>query len=103
MKDDYYTNGDWQRERPAPWVVCAAIRKGERIICGARHYDTIMRNQITASEGQDHWRGCEQGFINQYGEFLTRAEARVIANTNSQQSKEKPPHDEEILYSEDLY
>jgi len=57
-----------QFNRPTQLVVCAALRHptNGRIICGARHYDPIMRAQINATEGPAAWKGCDQGFIDQY-------------------------------------
>jgi hypothetical protein len=86
----------------SPFVVCAANRKENRIICGARHYDPIMRAQINASEGADWWKGCEQGFIDQFGRFYTREEALVVAKTNGQ-IKRRVGGDDKELFSESLY
>jgi len=85
MSDYWKDNGI---EKPASRIVCAANRKDGRIITGARHYDKVMREQMIASEGLEWWRSCEQGFINQFGEFLTREEAWVIANANGQIMRE---------------
>ena len=59
-------------------VVCAAIRSSEGyIICGVRHYDYLMRDQL-ANSLQD-WKGpIEQGFVDQRGNFLTREEASSL-------------------------
>lgn len=78
----------WQVNPDLPvYIVCAANRKTEtgRIICGARHCDTIMREQIKAAEGLDYWiGGVEQGFIDQYGRFWNRQEAWIIAEKAGQ-------------------
>jgi hypothetical protein len=50
----------------------------------------------------EEWRGAEQGFIDQYGRFLTREEAYVIAE-KAGQIKYGPEHSRGTLYSEDLY
>ena len=84
-----------------PLVVCAAIRKGERIICGARHFDSVMREQINASEGIAHWRGAEQGFIDQKCQFITREDAWILAEKEGQIRRNVAP--EGTLYSENLY
>lgn len=48
------------------------------------------------------WLGCEDGFIDQFGNFLTREEAYVIAIANNQMRRVF--HDQEgSLYSENLY
>jgi hypothetical protein len=95
----------WQKnnlKKPSPWIVCAAIKKGERIICGPRHYDSIMRQQIQASEGREFWLGAEQGFVNQFGEFLSREEAWFISHQNGQYKRNYQCH-QGRLFSEDLY
>lgn len=83
------------------WVVCAALKKEDRIIAGARHYDKVMRRQIESSEGRRFWLGCEQGFIDQFGDFLTREEAYEIAEKNNQISR--TVSSKGILYSENIY
>jgi len=87
-----------------PFIVCAANRHptNGRIICGARHYDPIMRAQIDASEGYVSWMGCEQGFIDQFGKFYSREEAFIIARDNNQ-IKRRCGGDNECLFSESLY
>lgn len=83
-------------------IVCAAIQKEGRIITGARHYDKIMHQQIAASEGKDFWKAkAEQGFIDQFGDFIDRREAWKIAEKQNQiKRKVSSPG---ILYSENLY
>jgi hypothetical protein len=83
-------------------VVCAALRQGYRIICGPRHFDPVMRQQILASEGTGFWRGSEQGFVNTWGEFLTREEALIVALVNEQRVK-RCGGDDDKLFSENLY
>lgn len=85
-------------------IVCAAMRHQEtgRILVGVRHYCPLMRAQIEASEGVKHWKGkCDQGFVDQYGNFLDRKEAWVIAEKNGQIKREVAPKG--TLYSENLY
>ncbi len=86
-----------------PWVVCAANRHKETglIVCGARHYDSVMRAVMAQLGGWPFWNHCDQGFIDQRGNFLTREEAWVIAEKNGQIIK-KVSRDG-ILYSECLY
>jgi hypothetical protein len=87
-------------------VVCAAnrSRKTERIVCGARHWDDTMRQQALNGSPTltDEWRGAEQGFIDQWGRFMTRKEAWVVAETAGQ-IKYAAPFSKGVLYSEDLY
>lgn len=89
-------------DKPESIIVCAAMRKENRIVCGARHYDAIMREQINHSEGARFWLGCEQGFIDQFGNFLTREDSLVIAKKNNQ-IRRRCGGDETRLYSESLY
>jgi len=92
-------------------IVCAANRsiKSGKIICGARHWDSIMRQQVVfvVSEGgvksmPEEWRGAEQGFIDQYGVWITREEAWKIAKAAGQiiWGADRPDGQ---LFSEDLY
>jgi hypothetical protein len=85
------------------FIVCAAIRSlSGRIICGARHYDPIMRAQIIASEGVEVWRSADQGFIDNFGTFIPRKEAFVIAQVQGQ-LRYRFNGDQGTLYSENLY
>lgn len=82
-------------------VVCAANRKRETglIICGARHWDKIMRAQAKALN--ETFTGWDQGFIDQFGDFITRDEAWVIAKDQKQIFREVSSPGR--LYSENLY
>lgn len=85
-------------------VVCAANRHKMSgiIVCGARHFDSIMRQSIEAMRMECRNGDFEQGFIDQFGQFLTREEAHVIA-TERQQFFRRFDGDERTLYSENLY
>ncbi len=84
------------------YIVCSAIRHPDGdIICGPRHFDTIMVNQIKNGSGKK-WVQSDQGFVNQYGKFLTREEAWVIADRNNQ-IVSRCGGDEGKLFSENLY
>ncbi len=87
-----------------PMIVCAANRHRDTglIICGARHFDPIMRATMHKLGGFPYWGNCDQGFINQRGEFLTREEAYVIALGNGQ-IKRRCGGDNGTLFSENLY
>lgn len=82
-------------------IVCAAIRhkRSGLIIASARHFSPVAVALIESFGGEiGDWADADQGFINQYDEFLTREEARPIA---VKQGKEPElPH---TLFSEDLY
>jgi len=85
-------------------VVCAANRRKDGlIICGARHWDSVMRGQKNAIGGApEDWYDIEDGFIDQFNNFLTREEAWVIALKQRQiiRDEDKTPG---TLYSENLY
>ena len=84
-------------------VVCTAMRnKDGLIICGARHFDPIMRALVSKLGGPDVWRFAEQGFIDQWGTFLTRTEALQIAKA-ARQRRRRCGGDKTALYSENLY
>ncbi len=85
------------------WIVCAAIRHKhfDEIICGPRHYDRTMSQQIQRSVIKG-WVDAEQGFVDQYGVFLTREDAREIAEKNNQIIR-RCGGDSDKLFSENLY
>jgi hypothetical protein len=83
-------------------IVCAAILLDDGVIlCGARHWDSVMRKQMKAM-GNDRYVG-EQGFINQFGEFRTREQALVIVKSNGQPFNAERNGSETELFSEGLY
>ena len=88
-------------------VVCAAIKnhKGE-IICGARHYDEIMRHQLKQvvenNENWDNMQDITQGFIDQWGNFMDRVEAKEVAVAAGQILR-SCGGDSVQLFSENLY
>ena len=88
--------------KPDSWIVCAANKNKSsgRIICGPRHWDNIMRSQKLETEDFGQW---DQGFINQFGEFLTREEAWIIAEKNNQIKKLCFDNQTGYLFSENLY
>ena len=92
---------------PVPVIVCAANRWEGVIVCGARHFDDIMRMQIGAlhqNNKPDYSGDWEQGFIDQWGNFHTREEALVIATEAGQINFRRPKtHPVTKLFSEDLY
>ncbi len=86
------------------WIVCAANRHRDTglIICGARHYDPIMRAVMNATGGFPYWNNSEQGFVDNRYQFLTREKAHVIALNNGQ-IKRRCGGDSDELFSENLY
>lgn len=103
MSDYWKDNGI---EKPQAIVVCAACRYCDLLICGARHWDEVMRNQLEAltNLGSEIKAGnFEQGFINQFGEFLTREEAVPVAKESGQRLRADKDKIGGALFSEDLY
>lgn len=91
-------------EKPQQVVVCAACRKEDITLAGARHFDKVMISQAKAI-GCKHTHDFEEGFIDQFGDFLTREEAMKIALAAGQKVdiKRGCGGDENALYSEGLY
>lgn len=91
------------------YVVCAANKNGLTglIICGARHWDDIMCAAADASGETGDWTDdpWEQGFIDQFGKFLTREEAATIVMANKQKLNGELGGEYQVnyLFSEHLY
>jgi len=96
MMGDYWKDNGI--EKPQQVVVCAAIKVGEIVFCGARHCDRVMREQAHAAGTT--LKSPHQGFIDQFGDFLTRERALEIAKANGQVDKTYSARE---LFSEDLY
>jgi hypothetical protein len=83
---DYWTT--YGITKPPQIVVCAACKYGPVILAGARHFDQVMHTQLREMGGAKVLRAKygreEQGFINQFGEFLNREEAMMIVLENGQ-------------------
>lgn len=85
-------------------VVCAANKSKVtgRIICGARHWDSVMRSHcVVDSKIEYEWKAPDQGFIDQHGVWMDRKEALAVA-TAAGQIKHKHGVST-LLFSEDLY
>lgn len=83
-------------------VVCAACQwEDGLIVTGVRHFCPIMRAQIARMDPKPQTKH-EQGFVDQWGNFMSRDEALTVVKMNKQPLRH--PHDEwETLYSENLY
>lgn len=90
------------RDRTQRRVVCAALRKFDIIVIGARHYDPLMRAHI-AHLGSETWSTAEQGFIDQHGKYMSREEAFEVATAAGQILEKTGYVNKPVLYSEDLY
>lgn len=88
-------------------VVCAAVRaENGDVIVGIRHYSTDMRNQIRNRPDGHRFEnrfGDDQGFVNTWGEYLTREEALVVAIHNGQIFRGTAFTEQGKLDSEALY
>jgi len=100
---DYWT--DSAIEKPQQIIVCAAIRFGSLVLCGARHWDSAMISQVeeigfrvVRDLGDE-----EQGFINQFSEFLTREEAMQVVKESGQPFNIERNRGDSCLFSEGLY
>jgi hypothetical protein len=84
-------------------VVCAANRlEGGVILCGARHWDDVMCAQAEAMgiKGGNE----EQGFIDQFGTFLTREEAmQIVIESGQTFDADRNGGAGSALFSEGLY
>ena len=85
-------------------VVCAAAKTlAGQIVPSARHGDTLMHSLITALGA--NFSRCTQGFIDQYGVFMSRQEAWKVAEA-AWQIRKRVEGDATVggtLYSENLY
>jgi len=100
------------------YVVCAANQYPNGvIIAGARHHDSVMRGTVAVIGGGDWKKGFDilmgedwktegsreiQGFIDQWGNFMSREEAAYIVEANEQPMAE-PGEAHGHLISENLY
>lgn len=81
-------------------VVCAANKWDDLIVLGVRHFCPIMSDmceRLGVSGRVEH----EQGFVDQWGNFMSRKEALLVLKTNGRFIRDDDYLDE--LYSENLY
>jgi hypothetical protein len=90
---------------PRQVVVCAANRsKCGIVVCGARHWDALMHRVVDSIERGGQRLKWEQGFIDQFGTFLTREEAMIVVRESGQPfSEERNGGAGKELFSEGLY
>ena len=85
-------------------VVCAANRRHDgALVCSARHNDPLMHLQKARMGGK--WLPEDQGFIDQWGIFMSRQEAWHVAEAAGQIIRRVGGDDTHggTLYSENLY
>jgi len=97
--EDYWARNNIQK--PQQIVVCAAIRVNDILLCGARHCDKVMRKQAEAIGIS--MKSAEQGFIDQFGDFLTREDAMAVVKENGQPFNINRNGGNTALFSEGLY
>lgn len=81
-------------------VVCAANKWDDLIVLGVRHFCKTMNrtlDRLGIKGSEEH----EQGFVDQWGNFMDRKEALLVLKTNSRWIRDEDYMDE--LYSENLY
>lgn len=91
--------------RPPQRIVCAAmLMKDGSIVVGIRHFSPEMRAIMRLAYGEKdyHLKVAEQGFVDQYGTFISREAAWVIAEREGQIRRPRNGP-EGTLFSEDLY
>lgn len=100
LEDDCYQYITQGYEPVKRKIVTAANlhRKTGVMLVGARHWSPAMIKQVEAMQIDD--KDFEQGFIDQFDQFLTRADAKRIAIKN-----EQPLIGENwnVLFSENLH
>lgn len=91
-------------------VVCAAIRATDgRLVLGIRHYSRDMHEQIAHRDDRlrfQHLHDPDQGFVDQFGIYMTREEAYPVALAAGQLWRPEACGeglDGPKLYSEGLY
>lgn len=86
-------------------VVCAAIMSYDGdIVLGIRHFSPDMRKQLDLRVDKAKFlshNDVQQGFVDQWGNFLTREEAWIIADRQGQIVRDVSTPGE--LFSENLY
>lgn len=83
-------------------VVASACRKGDVVICGVRHFDSVMTSQMRAMQGIK-WADAEQGFVDSRGMFLNRKEAMDLVKESGQPFDIERNSGNEYLFSEGIY
>jgi hypothetical protein len=98
------TRQEYCSERPARFVVCAANKYGDLVFTGVRHFCPVMQVNMQAYDipALRKERGEVQGFIDQFGVFMTREEAAIVAKESGQLAR-YGNHCPTVLFSEDLY
>ena len=97
--DDYWVANGYPI--PVRKIVCAANRVDDVILCGARHWDNVMRSQ--ADKMYLSTTKAEQGFIDQFGNWYDRVEALTLVKLSGQPFHADRNGSTTKLFSEGLY
>lgn len=85
-------------------VVCAACRYGDLILMSPRHWDIPMYALLAHIKvGNKIPLKSEQGFVDNWGNFMTREEAYVVAEARGQIKYPEHGTGNGVLFSEMLY
>lgn len=108
IDEDGFKGWRWDKFNVTRCVAGVANRYGGIIVMGTRHYSNLMQMALDALGGPEvliAWAGeenYEQGFVDQYGTFLDRKEAWLLAESTGQiRYRDKLP--DGTLYSEHLW
>lgn len=88
------------------FILCAAIKFGETIICGHRHGDCylVLKNLLGEIPSDNLPNRDDQGFLTSLNRYVDRKEAWQIAKANNQIFYGFITDDKDsILISENLY
>lgn len=101
-----FTGWRWDKYNVQRRIVCAANRYKDYILLGPRHWSDMMymASSVVDQDLLHEYAGElyeEQGFIDQFGNYLTREEAWVIAMAAGQVIHDIGPTG--TLFSEHLY
>lgn len=81
-----------------PIIVCAAIKYGNQILTGPRHFHCLRQLELF-----DYLSDMVCGFVDQDNQFYTRVQAYIIAQKNGQIRNPGYNAGSNELYSENLY
>ena len=88
-------------------IVCAALRADDgELLIGIRHYSPDMLRQMKQRLDGAKWKhrgDDDQGFVDQWGQWLSRQEAHALASANGQLIYQDNGPNDQKLYSEGLY
>lgn len=93
---------------PIRKVICAAChcKTYDTVLISPRHWDSTMHKQLALFPEKyklltpNQW---EQGFVDQFGVFMTRVEAFQVAQTSGQKINHTLNLSDVQLFSEGLY